>query len=162
MKGRFPEKIGRQFSSFFFLSFFLALFGLFISFLFSFNLLERLKRSAFQRRPRMIPCLLAAAAMVMRYGRLCAENRRGHCPLPPHDLITLPTPCRCLQVPQAPPMNTISNVEAARLCGSSIEWAVTVKESRALGSGITGVSATWLHRWTFPLLLQGAAAALAA
>ena len=80
----------------------------------------------------------------------------------PRALYTLPTPCRCLQVPQAPPMNTISNVEAARLCGSSIEWAVTVKESRALGSGITGVSATWLHRWTFPLLLQGAAAALAA
>ena len=67
---------------FFFLLFFffvfLALFGLFISFLFSFNLLERLKRSAFQRRPRMIPCLLAAAAMVMRYGRLCAEKRSGH------------------------------------------------------------------------------------
>ena len=56
----------------------------------------------------------------------------------PRALYTLPTPCRCLQVPQAPPMNTISNVEAARLCGSSIEWAVTVKESRALGSGITG------------------------
>ena len=84
MKGRFPEKIGGQLFLFFFFSFFfsffffffvfLALFGLFISFLFSFNLLERLKRSAFQRRPRMIPCLLAAAAMVMRYGRLCAEN----------------------------------------------------------------------------------------
>ena len=84
MKGRFPKKIGGQlFLFFFFFLFFLffvflALFGLFISFLFSFNLLERLKRSAFQRRPRMIPCLLAAAAMVMRYGRLCAEKRSGH------------------------------------------------------------------------------------
>ena len=105
MKGRFPKKIGGQKKTTFFFLFRVEFWpvGLFISFLFSFNLLERLKRSAFQRRPRMIPCLLAAAAMVMRYGRLCAENRSGHVHYVPTTLSRSPRPadaCRCLRRPQ--------------------------------------------------------------
>ena len=48
--------------------------------------------------------------------------------LPPHEPLRAPhTPYRCMQVPQTPPWNTISNVEAAQLRGSSIEWAAAFK-----------------------------------
>ena len=53
-----------------------------------------------------------------------------------------------------------SNMEAARLRWSSIEWAVAVREAKVLGSGVWVVSAA---PWPSPpLLLQGAEAALAA
>ena len=55
------------------------------------------------------------------------------------------------------PWDTISNVEAAQLRGSSIESAVAVKEGRTLGYGVSGVSrvsATWA-----PLATTVAAAA---
>ena len=73
--------------------------------------LELTKRSAVQRRSRMIPCLQPAAAMVMRYGRLCTENRSGHV----HYVPTSPyhAPRMVLRTPTgAPdaPWDTISNV----------------------------------------------------